>query len=137
MAGVVATRSVILTARGMIAATARIRLPPLAETVGLTLARRTTATPLVWPDDTGRLITRLVLTLDGVTIVLAQGSCSGGIRLDRLGDEIPEYSLQASSYRWVDRVKTSVIALAGVAEVHIEVELVRGTVTTTAGVVVA
>ena len=131
MAIVSVTQSVLLVTPGTKITTAKARLSPTATRYRLVLARRTTASPSVWPDDTGRVITRIYLTLDGTTMLLGQGSCSGGIRLDEAGTEVAEYSLSVASYRWIAGVKTSVSALASVAEIHYELELVAGTVTTT------
>ena len=111
-------------------ATTKRKLPSTTKVLTLKLARRTTATPLVWPDDLGRVKTRILLTLDGVTTVLCEGSCSGGIRLGS-GGEIAEYQLQASQSRMVDGALRNVIDLAKVAEVQYEVELVKGAVVTT------
>lgn len=108
--------------------TSKYLLHPKMQALTVRLARRTTATPGVWPDDTGTLAVRIRLILDGV-VQLATGQCSGGIRLRPDGSEMAQYRMTFSpTYRF--STGRCIIEDAVKAEYQVELELLQGTVDT-------
>jgi uncharacterized membrane protein YgcG len=82
---------VTLSALNPVFRTPPVPLGALTAAITVTLQRPTTARPLRW-DSTGRLRVSLVMVVDGVEY-RATGQTSGGIRLDRSGNEASEYVL--------------------------------------------
>ena len=111
------------------------RLDPAVRRLRVSLARRTTLTPLVWPDDTGRLAVRLTLREADGTIHTYAGQCSGGVRTNRRGDEADWYVLRvAPTVQFVrsgdvTAVQTIVNRTAS-CDARVELVLLRGTVQT-------
>ena len=66
-------------------------VPPLTAEIKLRVQRPTTLAPLVW-DSSGVVEVSLVMVIDGQEHRCA-GRVSGGIKLNKLGEEIPEYVL--------------------------------------------
>ena len=68
-----------------------VAVPKLLSEFGIAVARPTTAAPLLW-DNLSTMRVILVVTVDGVEH-RCTGQVTGGIRLNKLGEEIPEYTL--------------------------------------------
>jgi len=91
MAELIASRSVTLNAQNPRLQSPTVPLGQLTSSITVKLRRPTTAQPLNW-NANSTIRVSLVLLVDGVEY-RAVGQVSGGIRLDRDGGEIPEYSL--------------------------------------------
>lgn len=91
MAELIASRSVRLTAQNPRLQSPTVPLGQLTSSITVKLRRPTTAQPLNW-NANSTIRVSLVFLVDGIEY-RAVGQVSGGIRLDRNGGEIPEYSL--------------------------------------------
>jgi len=91
MAELIASRSVRLTAQNPRLQSPTVPLGQLTSALTVKLQRPTTAQPLNWSANSTIRVS-LVFLVDGIEY-RAVGQVSGGIRLDRNGGEIPEYSL--------------------------------------------
>lgn len=91
MAELIASRSVRLTAQNQRLQSPTVSIGQLTSAITVKLRRPTTSQPLNWSANSTVRVS-LVFLVDGIEY-RAVGQVSGGIRLDRDGGEIPEYSL--------------------------------------------
>ncbi len=110
--------------------TVRVNIGVLTNEVLLRLRRPTTASPLAW-NASAQIRLILVVEVDGIEY-RCQGSTSGGIRTNILGQEIPEYVLRYRLPVRMDegRAKRLGEGRSNTPQAYIIVERVRGNIAT-------
>ena len=130
MSVLVTQRLLTLNAATPLFQSAPVAVDPLTDAITLRLRRPTTAAPLAWLA-TAVLRVSLVLVIDGEEFVCS-GEVSGGIRLNGLGIEIPDYRLVyqptvhwtgGQSRRIGQRTQTAITA-------YVKLERLRGSIAT-------
>ncbi len=107
-------------------------VPPLTAEIKVRLQRPTTLVPLAW-DNTGVIAVSLVMIVDGQEY-RCTGGTSGGIRTNRIGQEISEYLL---SYKPTKILQNNVVRRLGElatvtpATAYVRLERISGIVNTT------